>query len=138
MSAESGRVLLPILLRRVAPGVWGAPSLPDDAQHQLPGWRVLDLDLADVSDRAQTLALLGQAGGFPDHYGQNWDAAYDCLTDLALDLVLIRNSAALDPDVSSTLDSVMDDAVAFWSGRKQPVFVLWDGRTDRQQLPNMR
>lgn len=136
MSTDSFSPLLPILLRRVAPGVWGVSDLPADADHQLPGWRLLDLDLDGVSTREQTLAALGRAGNFPDHYGQNWDAAYDCLTDLSLDLVLIRNSSLLAPDVLGTLAGVIDDSIDYWHRNRHFTYVLWEGRDDRQQLPS--
>lgn len=135
MTIGSLHPLLPVLLRRVAPGIWGAPRLPADAQHQLPGWRLLDLDLDGVSSREEALAALGDAGGFPDHYGHNWDAAYDCLSDLVLDAMLIRNTSSLDSDVWSMLASIIDDVIERWHGTDLPTYVLWEGLTDRQQLP---
>ncbi|MFB9503262.1 barstar family protein [Saccharothrix mutabilis subsp. capreolus] len=33
--------------------------------------------------KSAALAAIGEAMEFPDHYGQNLDALYDCLTDLS-------------------------------------------------------
>ena len=40
-------------------------------------------------DRRAALRLLGEALGFPDYYGGNMDAAWDCLTDLTEPTVLV-------------------------------------------------
>ena len=40
-------------------------------------------------DRRDVLRRLGRALRFPDYYGQNMDAAWDCLTDLTLPTVVV-------------------------------------------------
>lgn len=45
--------------------------------------------LSRVTDRPSVLAGIGQALGFPDFYGQNLDALWDCLTDLTRPTALI-------------------------------------------------
>lgn len=37
---------------------------------------------AEATDKKSVLAAIGQGFGFPDHFGKNLDALYDCLTDL--------------------------------------------------------
>lgn len=51
------------------------------------GWRLGLLE--GGRDRREALRLLGGALGFPDYYGQNMDAAWDCLTDLTEPTVLV-------------------------------------------------
>lgn len=51
------------------------------------GWAVGEL--CGGRDRREVLTRLGQALGFPDYYGRNMDAAWDCLTDLAEPTVLV-------------------------------------------------
>jgi RNAse (barnase) inhibitor barstar len=44
---------------------------------------ILAVDLAGQVDRDAIMARIGRAFGFPDHYGNNLDALYDCLTERA-------------------------------------------------------
>ena len=41
------------------------------------------IDGATIKDGPDLLAALGRALAFPAYYGQNWDAAEECLRDLA-------------------------------------------------------
>lgn len=50
-------------------------------------WVVGMLDGGD--DRREVLRLLGEALKFPDYYGQNMDAAWDCLTDLTVPTAVV-------------------------------------------------
>jgi RNAse (barnase) inhibitor barstar len=47
------------------------------------GQRFVHADLSSCADRRAVLMELGRAFAFPDWYGANLDALYDCLTDLA-------------------------------------------------------
>ena len=51
------------------------------------GWRVAELAEAEdlVSFHTEIAAVLG----FPDHYGENLDALWDCLTDLEVATALV-------------------------------------------------
>lgn len=42
--------------------------------------RICVLDGIEIRDRGQLHALLASSLGFPDWYGRNLDALYDCLT----------------------------------------------------------
>jgi len=44
------------------------------------------LDFGTCSTEKELHAYLKEQFGFPDHYGENLDALYDCLTDLAEDM----------------------------------------------------
>jgi len=41
------------------------------------------VDGSAVHTKEQALDAIGAALGFPDHYGRNLDALFDCLTDLS-------------------------------------------------------
>lgn len=53
------------------------------------GWRWAHLDGWTRETKAEVLDGLGEALGFPGHYGRNLDALADCLDDLADDTVLV-------------------------------------------------
>jgi hypothetical protein len=46
------------------------------------GQRYVEVDLSPARDKKAVLAAIGHAFGFPEWYGGNLDALYDCLTDL--------------------------------------------------------
>lgn len=64
------------------------------------GWKVAVMDDAGVT-HAAVLAAVGRALDFPDHYGQNLDALWDCLTDLEQPTALVwagwQEAAVADP-----------------------------------------
>lgn len=62
---------------RVHPG--NAPAFLQQAE-QL-NYLSAQLDLSETADTGIALAELGQVLAFPDWYGANFDALYDCLTD---------------------------------------------------------
>jgi len=43
----------------------------------------LRIDLAGCTDKAGVLARIAGALEFPDWFGHNWDALFDCLNDLS-------------------------------------------------------
>jgi RNAse (barnase) inhibitor barstar len=90
------------------------------------------IDLHGVSDKASLLHEIGAAVGFPEYFGMNWDALYDCLTDMswrpAAGYVLLlagirpltRNSN-MDFDV---VTRVLDSAAGYWRQREVPFYAL--------------
>jgi RNAse (barnase) inhibitor barstar len=86
------------------------------------------IDLAGCSDKAGLLASIATALGFPAWFGHNWDALFDCLTDLgwrpALGYVLILEHAtelqATEPEVFDTALAILGDAAAVWQARGAP------------------
>ena len=53
------------------------------------------LDCSKCSDRSSAHAYLKEQFGFPDYYGNNLDALYDCLMELSDCEILLQNPAAL-------------------------------------------
>ena len=75
-----------ILARHVAPGVyrWQSGLDADDVRHAVEhaGWGFGSVDgWTSAATKAEFLAAVGEALGFPDYYGQNFDALSDCLHD---------------------------------------------------------
>jgi RNAse (barnase) inhibitor barstar len=92
------------------------------------GFDCTRIDLAGCSDKAGLLARIATAMGFPAWFGHNWDALFDCLTDLgwrpALGYVLILEHAtelqATEPEVFDTALAILGDAAAVWQARGAP------------------
>ena len=49
----------------------------------------IELDFSKCTDRSEVHAYLKEQFGFPEHYGNNLDALYDSLGDIAEDLNII-------------------------------------------------
>jgi len=96
------------------------------------GFDCTRIDLAGCSDKAEFLARIAAAVGFPAWFGHNWDALFDCLTDLswrpALGYVLILEHAtelqATEPEVFDTALAILGDAAAVWQARGAPFRVF--------------
>lgn len=117
----------------------------------LPGWAqdagspAIDCKLlAPASiDRAGLLAALGESLAFPDYYGQNWDAAWDCLTELdwpAAQLLAIRLPIAADRTVNEAeleiFLELMADACQHWAAQGRALCLLVE--SDRPDLACLR
>jgi len=69
-------------------------------------------------DKASTLTAFAEALSFPDHFGHNLDALYDCLTDLSWlppgEHVLVWSAPGVferaDPDGYAAVVDVLTDA----------------------------
>lgn len=77
--------------------------------------RTLGLAVAEIRLDGDFLAQLGQQLQFPEHYGANFDALYDCLTDREACpaqgcLLLFTGSAA--PDAEDDDGSPVDTLIA--------------------------
>ena len=78
--------LAALLAGRVGPGVfrWRAAFEAEDVRHtvQHAGWRFAHYDGWTSETKAEFLDGLGAALALPAHYGRNFDALADCLTDV--------------------------------------------------------
>lgn len=53
------------------------------------------LDCTKLTDKVSAHAHLKEQFSFPDYYGNNLDALYDCLTELSDCQIILQNPAAL-------------------------------------------
>jgi len=92
------------------------------------GWHVARIDLDGCRDKAELLERTATALAFPQWFGGNWDALYDCLADLGWrsapgHLLVFENAGGLRreaPEVFDTAVAVLDDAAATWDRRGVP------------------
>lgn len=83
---------------------------------------------ADATTKQQVLASIASAFHFPKHFGKNFDALGDCLTDLAykagpqpgflIVLEQLPNTPKFDKEARETLLDVFRDAADFWAEKK--------------------
>lgn len=85
-------------------------------------------------DRASLLAALGAVLAFPDYYGQNWDAAWDCLTELdwpagqllVVHLPLDGAGTLVEEDLAVFVE-LLQDACQHWGERGRALCLLIEG-----------
>jgi RNAse (barnase) inhibitor barstar len=90
---------------------------------------------ADTATKQQVLARIAQAFHFPKHFGKNFDALSDCLTDLPFHsgpqigflivLEQLPNTPKFDREARETLLDVFRDAADFWAEKKTPFRVFY-------------
>jgi RNAse (barnase) inhibitor barstar len=83
---------------------------------------------AEATTKQQVLSIIAEAFHFPKHFGKNFDALEDCLTDLAYKagpqpgfLVVLEqlpNTPKFDKEARETLLDVFRDAADFWAEKK--------------------
>lgn len=82
-----------LLAGRTDPGVyqWHTAFAPEEVRHTVEhagrGFGYVDGWMHQT--KAELLAAIGDALGFPEHYGRNLDALADCLSELDGDTVLL-------------------------------------------------
>jgi RNAse (barnase) inhibitor barstar len=90
------------------------------------------IDLEGCWEKGDVLARIASALQFPAWFGQNWDALFDCLTDLswrpARGYVLVLEHAGelrdSSPEVYDTALGILGEAAAAWQVRGVPLRVL--------------
>lgn len=72
------------------------------------------LDGSSLTERESAFLILETAFSFPDYWGKNLDALYDCLTDLnqPIQLKLQNQTALYHSDFGQQLLQVLRDAAA--------------------------
>jgi len=107
----------------------------DEAPLALAAARQLGMAVAEIPLEGDWLAELGRQLQFPPHYGANFDALYDCLTDAqafpapACLLVFTGTVAApADDDDDSPVDTliaVLQAACDEWRDSGRPLWALF-------------
>jgi RNAse (barnase) inhibitor barstar len=90
---------------------------------------------AEATTKQQVLAIIASAFHFPKHFGKNFDALGDCLTDLThksgqqpgflIVLEQLPNTPKFDKEARETLLDVFRDAADFWADKKVPFRVFY-------------
>lgn len=83
---------------------------------------------AEATTKQQVLGIIAQAFHFPKHFGKNFDALADCLTDLTCKagpqpgfvvvLEQLPNTPKFDKEAREILLDVFRDAADFWAEKK--------------------
>lgn len=93
------------------------------------------LEGKNIEKKEQFLNHAAVAMKFPSHFGDNWDAFYDCITDLDWVesegyVIYFDHTDAFVAHHESQLETVIElfqDAVDFWKGEGRPMLVLLSG-----------
>jgi len=97
------------------------------------------LDGTKANTRAEFFHQIASALRFPDYFGHNWDAVYDCLTDLnwlpAAGYVLVLDGferlATDEPGQWEIGLKVLREACAFWRPLSRPLYALLRGPSEQ-------
>jgi hypothetical protein len=99
------------------------------------GQHFLYAHCAHATTKQQVLTTIASAFHFPRHFGKNFDALGDCLTDLPYKsgkqpgfLVVLEqlpNTPKFDKEARETLLDVFRDAADFWADKKVPFRVFY-------------
>ncbi|HZP91350.1 MAG TPA: barstar family protein [Burkholderiales bacterium] len=129
-------------------GVYRFPSrAPLPAALEAGNARVIRIATGNVRDKPAFLKETALALQFPAHFGQNWDAFYDCLTDLAEQaakpLVIVFEDlsgfARVEPEEFGAAVDALTDAVEYWEeqGKRLIALVGVDETVLAPELPEL-
>ncbi len=102
------------------------PELADEAERL--GQHFLYANCAQAQSKAEVLETIATSFQLPKHFGKNFDALHDCLTDLVSRsgaqpgfVVVLEGlpvATKFDKDARETLLDVFRDAAEFWGERR--------------------
>jgi RNAse (barnase) inhibitor barstar len=129
------KAVLPTLIKQGKGGVFRSHAeisekALDAALHR--GLRVEKIGLQGARDKNAFLNAVARSLRFPDYFGRNWDAFYDCLTDLEHEkgegvLVLLREAsgfARAEPEEFAAAVDALQDAVEFWDADGKVLLII--------------
>jgi hypothetical protein len=131
--------LIAVLKGDRSPGLYNLETAisPDDlaALTQEHGARLFYIDGAIVKKKSDFLQAVADAMAFPRHFGHNWDALEDCLTDLDWlngDRFLLLYDqpdffAQAEPSEWLVALDILRSTVDYWHTKKRPFSVLFQG-----------
>ena len=130
-------------------GVYPLPDSGREAMQQAAGEAELVFHLVNFEDCEEpelAIELVGEGMVFPEYFGKNLDALYDCLTDLtwqesSASVIVLTGCdalAAAAPEDWRTLLGVFLAAAEFWRDEDVPFWVFIDMRADElSYLPSV-
>jgi RNAse (barnase) inhibitor barstar len=88
------------------------------------------VSLGNVKEKTELMRTIAAALGFPDWFGQNWDALEDCLIDMswrqAQGHVLVFEAFQFVPaDDLGVLIDVLISAAEYWAAQGEPFFAVF-------------
>ena len=96
------------------------------------GRHYISMALGDTPDKDDILTQFARALDMPRWFGANWDALYDCLTDLSWlpdgAFTVAIHGAIPDPETRETLQQILKDACQAWQDEGTPFHVFVDSR----------
>lgn len=108
--------------------------LPDAALESAAGKKlqVVAVRLPAARDKNGFLNALAKALQFPDYFGHNWDAFYDCLLELehgdgAGTLLVMRDAsgfARAEPEEFAAAVDTLADAADYWRGQNKALVAV--------------
>jgi hypothetical protein len=98
--------------------------------------------LHDVADKRSLMQRIAATLGFPDWFGENWDALEDCLLDLSWceangHVLVFEGFQFLPAEEVGMLIDVLISAAEFWPGRGKPFFAVFIDPERALQLANL-
>ena len=128
----------PDLLDLIESGTGGVfrchAPLPDAALESAARKKMLvvPVRLPAARDKNSFLNAIAKALRFPDYFGHNWDAFYDCLLDLKHDegagtLLVLRDAsgfARAEPEEFAAAVDTLADAADYWKGENKQLLVV--------------
>jgi RNAse (barnase) inhibitor barstar len=112
-------------------GVYRA-SRADEIEDAVRGGKLnfARVSLQGIADKTALLRTIAAALGFPDWFGENWDALEDCLTDLSWreaqgHVLVFEGFQFLPEDDLGVLIDVLISAAEFWAGEGKPFFAVF-------------
>ncbi len=127
------------LLQENRGGVWFLPGDVDPkalrAAAKRAGFAYFHIEGRNIGRKDQLLSHFANALHFPNHFGDNWDALEECLTDLewidgegyVIHYDHIDGLLSAHPDQFETLVEILNDAVASWKEDGSAMVVLLSG-----------
>lgn len=101
-------------------------------QAEALGWGVFEINCDRARSRSAILRAIAKAVDYPEFFGNDLDALYDCLTDTLLEhkpglLMILDKLHSGDPTLTEAAEAVIavfHDTVEF-ARNNQRVFVFW-------------
>ena len=96
------------------------------------GLNVFKLNLSAARGKSDLLDRFAKALRFPAHFGKNWDALSDCLTDMQwLDgkgwVVIVANAQSFadkHEEIFTTAIDILTGAAEHWRALKKPFWII--------------
>lgn len=82
--------------------------------------QIVILDGAEMLSEERTMDVLAQQFKFPDYFGRNWDAVWDCFKDFGwfdkvnIIVILKNNEKISDSNLKNKLINFLKDTQDYW------------------------